>query len=236
MILKKKHTPKWHNLINKAIKKGELKKEWKDVQIVKFGLNASTTAMCVEQHNEKLHESAVVEVKNVCWFLITEPIPAFMEEVAEKIGYTKLPDKIIPTIEQLFWDVADQNNVEIKGMVVLRGTLQIQMTRNQIVDKMVRFVSELISGTHHDVGSENFATAAQPYVNMKPSIFTGKGKFEIDPEHFSPKQFKRFVETHGIQVNALDVKKAEFKVGLTNSVLSKVARTVVVQHLHFYFR
>ena len=107
-------------------------------------------------------------------------------------------------------------------MVVRRGTLQILTTHAQI-DNMVRFVKQLVSGTHSDIGSNNFAAAVssydveerKPYISLKPSIFTRQGKFEIDPEHFTADEFKSFATTHGIPIKALEVKTNNFKVDLT---------------------
>lgn len=104
-------------------------------------------------------------------------------------------------------------------MVVRRGTLQILPTRAKI-DDMVGFVKQLVSGTHSDIGPNKFAEAVssydveerQPYISLKPSIFTGQGKFEIDPEHFTAVEFKSFANTHGIPIKALEVKTNNFKV------------------------
>ena len=215
----KSFTKAAYALINKALKEGKLSQGWNGVNIIQFGLNTSTTAMYVEKHNKTLHEAAVVEVKNV--WSITDPIPEFTKKMSEAIGIDEHPTKA-PTIEQLWWDIAEKHGYDIKGMVVRRGTLQILTTR-ETIDEMVNFVKELVSGTHSDIGSQNFAAAVssydvdnrQPYISYKPSIFTGKGKFEIDPEHFSDEDFKTFATKHGIPIKSLDVQKKDFKVDLT---------------------
>ena len=187
----KSYTQVAFNLIQKALTNGTLTNgRWKDTKIVQFGLNTSMTAMYVEKHNKKLHEAAVVEVKNV--WSITEPIPALTKAMSRALELDAHPVQAPRTIEQLWWDIAEKHGHDIKGMVVRRrGTLQILSTRAKIND-MVQFVKQLVSGTHSDIGSKNFAAAVssydvedrQPYVSLKPSIFTGQGTFEIDPEHF----------------------------------------------------
>ena len=215
----KSFTKAAYALINKALTEGKLSQGWKGVNIIQFGLNTSTTEMYVEKRNKTLHEAAVVEVKNV--WSITDPIPEFTKQMSEAIGMEEHPTQA-PSIEQLWWDIAEQHGYDIKGMVVRRGTLQILTTREKI-DEMVSFVKDLVSGTHSDIGSQNFAAAVssydvedrQPYVSYKPSIFTGQGKFEIDPEHFSNEEFKTFATKHGIPIKSLDVKKKDFNVDLT---------------------
>ena len=86
-------------VMQKALTNGTLNKGWKDTKIVKFGLNTSTTAMYVETHNKKLHEVAVVEVKNV--WSITEPIPEFTKEMSTALEMETHPAQA-PTIEQLW--------------------------------------------------------------------------------------------------------------------------------------
>ena len=85
----KSYTQVAFNLIQKALRNGTLTNGWKDMKIVQFGLNTSATAMYVAKHNKKLHEAAVVEVKNV--WSITEPIPEFTKEMSKALDLEKTP-------------------------------------------------------------------------------------------------------------------------------------------------
>ena len=209
------HTSKAYDAITQALEEGQLTTGWEDVNLVKFGMSKATTAMYMTKHNKKLHQTAIVDVRNV--WSINEKVTNMTQAQKIIMGYEQEMEED-PTLEQMWWNIAAQLKYDIRGMVVRKGVLQITTTRARL-DETVGFAIDLVRETARAFGMENFAKMVssfnpnerQPYLDERPSILEGNGKMKIDTNHFTEEEFKKFASNHGIHFQALEITGEETK-------------------------
>ena len=193
-------------LIRMTIKNNNMGIGWEDKELVDFSLDKNTTAMMIERHNKKLHETAVVRIRNI--WSITARGETITRDEMKQLGLAADYDDD-STIEDMWWHLANRYQHDVQGMVARRGTLEILTTRQNLNDTM-GFARELINNTITVLGDMKFAQLTanfnpetrQPLLQEAPMILSGKGRVKIDTTLFSEEEFKSFASKHGIPIGA----------------------------------
>jgi hypothetical protein len=193
------------HLISETLKEKKMGVGWEGTELVSFNADKNTTAMMIERHNTKLHNTAVIAIKNV--WSITEKDDSIGNAEISQLG---LDASMVGanTIEEIWWSLANIFQHDIQGMVTRRGTLEVLTTRKNL-DETVGFVRELVKNTIQVLGEERFARvtanhnpeARKPMVQEAPMILEGKGRVHLDPTHFTEQEFKAFARKHGIPLD-----------------------------------
>lgn len=192
---------------------------WENVELVNFNMEKNATAMMIERHNRKLHNTAVIAVKNI--WSITEKDTTITDEEMTTLGLDIKANEV-STIEEMWWMLANKYKQDIQGMVVRRGTLEILTTRRNLNDT-VGFTRELIHNTIEILGQARFATMTanhnpherQPILQEAPMILAGKGRVKLDTTHFTEDEFKNFAMKHGIPLDNNSKETKDEKADLT---------------------
>ena len=191
-------------LIRMALKNNSMGTGWEDKELVDFNLDKHTTAMMIEKHNTKLHDTAVVVIRNI-WSITVKGESTTSEE-RHQLGLAADYDAE-STIEEMWWHLANRYQHDIQGMVTRRGALEILTTRKNLNDTM-GFARELVNNTISVLGDKKFAQltanynpeSRQPLIQEAPMILSGKGKVKLDTTLFTADEFQSFANKHGIPI------------------------------------